>query len=73
MEKIGIQTEYIKLQQLLKLAGIIMQGSDIKLLIEENKIKINEVLATQRGKKVYPGDIVDIEHIKKIKVEHLIK
>lgn len=69
MEKIGIQTEYIKLQQLLKLSGIIMQGSDIKILIEENKIKVNGVIVNQRGKKIYPGDIVDIKGAKQLEVK----
>lgn len=71
MEKIGIQTEYIKLQQLLKLSGIIMQGSDAKILIKENKIKVNGVIINQRGKKIYPEDIVDIEGIKQLKVEYM--
>lgn len=71
MEKIGIQTEYIKLQQLLKLSGVIMQGSDIKVLIEKNKIKINGVIINQRGKKVYSGDIVDIEGIIQLEVEYM--
>lgn len=71
MEKIGIQTEYIKLQQLLKLSGIIMQGSDAKILIKENKIKVNGVIINQRGKKIYPEDIVDIEGIKQLKIEYM--
>lgn len=51
MNEIIIKTEFIKLQQLLKLVGIISQGSDIKLYIKENKVMINNVPATERGKK----------------------
>ena len=51
MNEIIIKTEFIKLQQLLKLVGIISQGSDIKLYIKENKVMVNNVPATERGKK----------------------
>lgn len=71
MEKIGIQTEYIKLQQLLKLSGIVMQGSDAKILIEESKIKVNGIIINQRGKKIYAGDIVDINGIKQLEVQYI--
>lgn len=58
-EKIKIQTEYIKLQQFLKLANVVGQGSDAKILIAEGLVKVNGEVATQRGKKLYPGDKVD--------------
>ena len=52
MRKVAIDTEYIKLGQLLKLADMVSQGSEAKLLIQE--------VVYERGKKVYPGDRVSI-------------
>lgn len=63
MEKILINTEYIKLQQLLKLANIVSQGSDAKLLILNKQVKVNNQIVIERGKKVYPGDKIEIEDI----------
>lgn len=65
---IEITTEYIKLQQLLKLGSIIGQGSDIKILLEQEKITINGIIATQRGKKIYKGDIVKIDGYEEITI-----
>lgn len=59
MEKIKITTDFIKLQQFLKLASIVGQGSDAKILIAEGMIKVNGEVATQRGKKLYTGDKVE--------------
>ncbi|MEY8319459.1 RNA-binding S4 domain-containing protein [Lachnospiraceae bacterium 46-61] len=68
MNEIIIKTEFIKLQQLLKLTGVINQGSDIKLYIKENKIMVNNIIATERGKKIYHGDVVMVKDIGKFKV-----
>ncbi len=68
MNEIIIKTEFIKLQQLLKLVGVISQGSDIKLYIKENKVMVNNVPAMERGKKIYHGDIVMVKDIGEFKV-----
>ena len=57
---IKISTEYIKLYQLLKFSGVIGNGSDAKILIFEEQVKVNGEIATQRGKKIRPGDVVEI-------------
>ena len=57
---IQITTEYIKLDQLLKFAGIVGNGSDAKILIYEEEVMVNGEVATQRGKKIRPGDIVQV-------------
>ena len=61
MEKmdIEIKTEYIKLDQLLKYAGIVDSGANGKQCIKEGNIKLNDQIETQRGKKIYPGDRVE--------------
>ena len=59
MKKINIGSEYIKLDQFLKLADIVMSGGEAKLLIMSEEIKVNGEIATQRGKKLRDGDIVE--------------
>ena len=58
METITITTEYIKLQDLLKLAGVVYTGGEAKLLIQEGAVTVNGEVCTQRGKKLRPGDTV---------------
>ena len=58
METITITTEYIKLQDLLKLAGVVYTGGEAKVLIQEGAVTVNGAVCTQRGKKLRPGDIV---------------
>ncbi|MBE7009977.1 MAG: RNA-binding S4 domain-containing protein [Ruminococcaceae bacterium] len=61
MLKVKIETEYIKLDQLLKYAGICSSGSEAKELILEEVVSVNEEICTMRGKKLYPGDEVLLE------------
>ena len=58
--EIKISTEYIKLDQLLKFAGVVGNGSDAKILIFEEEVSVNGEIATQRGKKIRPGDVVKV-------------
>ena len=41
MEQIRIQTDFIKLQQALKLAGLVDQGSDVKVYLAEGMVTVN--------------------------------
>lgn len=59
MEKVNITTEYIKLEQMMKLSGIVGSGSDAKRLIAEGIVKVNGAVELQRGKKLRPGDCVE--------------
>lgn len=59
MKIVNIDSDYIKLDQFLKLADIVMSGGEAKLLIMSEKIKVNGQLASQRGKKLRDGDIVE--------------
>lgn len=61
MEKVKIDTEYIKLDQLLKWSGVVGAGTDAKYLITEGLIKVNGEVVLQRGKKIIPGDRIDVE------------
>ncbi len=59
MEKIQIKDEFIKLGQLLKLANLVESGAMAKEVIEDGLVSYNGEVETRRGKKVYPGDIVE--------------
>ena len=58
MENIEITTEYIKLQDLLKLAAAVQTGGEAKLVIQEGEVTVNGEVCTMRGKKLRPGDDV---------------
>ncbi len=58
---IKITTEYIKLDQLLKFAGIVDSGVFAKEIIWDGLVSYNGEVCTMRGKKVYPGDKVLVE------------
>ena len=59
METITINTEYIKLDALLKYAAAVGTGGEAKQLIAEGLVGVNGETCTMRGKKLYPGDRVD--------------
>ena len=59
MEK--ITTEYITLQQFMKLSGIVSTGGEAKLRIKKMDIVVNGEKENRRGRKLYPGDNVKIE------------
>lgn len=47
---VAIHTDYIQLDQALKLAGIIMTGGQIKPLLEEGAISLNGQVCTEKRK-----------------------
>ena len=49
MESIKIKDEFIKLGQLLKLAGFCDSGVDAKFMIQDGLVKVNGEVETQRG------------------------
>lgn len=61
MIEVKISTEYIKLEQMMKLSGIVSSGSDAKMLITDGVVKVNGSVELQRGKKLRPGDQVLFE------------
>ncbi|NLC54873.1 MAG: S4 domain-containing protein YaaA [Erysipelothrix sp.] len=64
-----INTEYITLGQLLKFAGIAMSGGDIKYLLNETDILVNDEVERRRGRKLYPKDVVIVNE-RKITIEY---
>lgn len=61
--EIEIVTEYIKLQDLLKFATLVSTGGEAKVLIQEGAVSVNDEICTQRGKKIRPGDEVQLADI----------
>ena len=61
MEQIKLRDEYIKLGQALKAVGMVDSGVDAKFLILNEKVKVNGAICTQRGKKLYDGDMVEFD------------
>ncbi|MBQ1928646.1 MAG: S4 domain-containing protein YaaA [Acutalibacteraceae bacterium] len=60
MQNIKIDTDFIKLDSLLKLAGIAQTGGQAKIFIQDGEVKYNGEVCLMRGKKVYKGDKVEI-------------
>ena len=69
METIHLKDEFIKLGQALKLAGLVESGVDDKFVIQDGKVLVNGNVEYQRGKKIYPGDVVSYNG-KEFKVEN---
>ena len=63
MEKmqIEIKTEFIKLDSLLKFAGLTDTGGLAKEIIQQGLVKVNGEVCTMRGKKIRSGDTVAVE------------
>ncbi len=58
MREIAITTEFIKLQDLLKLAGLVETGGEAKERIQAGEARVGGEVCLQRGKKIRPGDEV---------------
>ncbi|QEH67436.1 RNA-binding S4 domain-containing protein [Cellulosilyticum sp. WCF-2] len=58
MKEIKIDTEFIKLDQLMKYASMVQTGGEAKMLIAGELVLVNGEICTQRGKKIRPGDEV---------------
>ena len=61
MEKIEITTEFIKLDALLKFAGLCETGGEAKLCVEDGLVKVNGETCLLRGTKIRPGDVVELD------------
>lgn len=55
-EILSIQTEFIKLQDAMKLANVVMSGGEAKVLIQDGQVLVNGETCLMRGKKLRPGD-----------------
>ena len=61
MATIQINTDFIKLDSLLKFAGMVETGGEAKELIQAGQVKLNGEVCTMRGKKCVPGDEIELD------------
>lgn len=55
-----IETDYIKLDSFLKMTDVAFSGGEAKIIIAGGDVKVNGRVETRRGRKLYPGDRVEI-------------
>lgn len=60
MQEVRIKTEYIKLDALLKFAGVVETGGEAKERIQAGEVKVNGQVCVMRGKKCRSGDRVEL-------------
>ena len=60
-QAVPIHTEYIQIDQLLKLEGVIETGGQVKGLIDDQVITLNGNMVTEKRKKCRVGDVVGVE------------
>ena len=57
---VPINTEFIKLQDLLKWTGVAQTGGHAKILVQDGQVAVNGETCLMRGKKLRPGDTVTV-------------
>ncbi|MCD8108428.1 MAG: RNA-binding S4 domain-containing protein [Oscillospiraceae bacterium] len=62
-DKISISTDYIKLDSLLKFAGVTATGGEAKEIIGMGKVLVNCEVCQMRGKKLRPGDRAELPEL----------
>lgn len=68
-ENISITTEFIKLDSLLKFANAVATGGEAKQIVQDGLVKVNGEVCTMRGKKIRPGDVVEVDGQLELTVE----
>lgn len=60
MEEIRIDTDYIKLDQFLKLVNLVDSGGQAKFIIKNGEVQVNKEIVYERGRKIKKGDSVTV-------------
>lgn len=68
MTEIKINTEFIKLDALLKFASLVSSGGEAKAIIQDGQVLVNGEVCTMRGKKIREGDTVSVTGGDEVKV-----
>jgi ribosome-associated protein len=55
-----IRGQMIRLGQLLKLAGLIDSGAEVKSFLATEQVSVNGERETRRGRQLHPGDVVRV-------------
>ena len=62
-KQINIDSDFIRLDSLLKLCNAVMTGGHAKIVIQESEVKVNGEICTVRGKKIRAGDTVEFDRV----------
>lgn len=64
MKDLIIKPDFIKLDQALKLSGLVLTGGEAKEVIQNGEVKVNGEICLMRGKKLREGDIFSFDNEK---------
>ncbi len=64
MDIVEIREESIALFKLLKLANMVASGGEAKYVVSEGLVRVNGAVETKKGKKIFPGDIVEFQGVR---------
>ena len=60
MRDVAIHGGMIRLGQLLKLAGVVDSGGELKALLAETDVLVNGEVEDRRGRQLHDGDVVTV-------------
>ena len=60
MRDVPIRGEMIRLGQLLKLAGVVGGGGEVKDLLAHEPVLVNGEADSRRGRQLHPGDVIAV-------------
>jgi ribosome-associated protein len=60
LREVSVTGETIRLGQLLKLAGVIDSGAEVKALLAGETVRVNGEPESRRGRQLHPGDVVEV-------------
>lgn len=63
MENVRINTEFIRLDDLLKFAGLLGSGGQAKAVIKDGLVKVDGEVCLMRGKKLRGGETVEFDGV----------
>ncbi len=63
MHEVAISGEMIRLGQLLKLAGAVDAGADVRPLLAAGLVTVNGEVETRRGRQLRRGDVITLDDI----------
>lgn len=63
VEEVAVSSGTIRLDQFLKWAGIVGTGGQAKILITGGRVKVNGQVEVRRGRRLRPGDRVQVDHL----------
>ncbi|NLX93212.1 MAG: RNA-binding S4 domain-containing protein [Clostridiales bacterium] len=60
---VKIDTEFIRLDALLKLCDCVQSGGHAKICIQNGEVRVNGEICLQRGKKMHPGETAEYNNM----------